>query len=253
MLKIVETFKSYNIQQDRRREESMVYGVIVAGGIGSRMGNTEKPKQYMEIGSKPIIIHTISKFAEVDRIDKTLALCPKEWIEYTENLIARFLPDNNVTVLEGGATRNDTIMNAIKHIELTDGLNDDAILITHDAVRPLVTKRIIEENIEIASTGTACSTMIPATDTIAESPDGVLVTSIPERSRYYQCQTPQSFSALRFKTIYESLSDEERAVLTDAGKVFVLSGEPVKIVRGETFNIKITYPQDLVIAEALLG
>lgn len=231
----------------------MVYGVVLAGGIGSRMGNTEKPKQYLHIGNKPIIIHTVEKFVSFNRFDQVLTLCPKQWLSYTKDLIEKYIPDSGVIVLEGGDTRNETIMNAIKFIEDRDGIDDDTILVTHDAVRPFVTYRILEENIDAALTGTACNTVIPATDTIVESRDGINVTKIPDRKYYYQGQTPQSFNAKRFKELYTSLTDADRAILTDAANVFVIGGEQVSLIRGETFNIKVTYPYDLQLAETLLG
>ncbi|MBQ6622427.1 MAG: 2-C-methyl-D-erythritol 4-phosphate cytidylyltransferase [Mogibacterium sp.] len=232
----------------------MIYGVILAGGIGSRMGNVDRPKQFLHIGKKPIIVHTVEKFIINNKFEKVIVLCPNQWVSYTKDLLKKYLPaSEEVVVIEGGKIRNETIMNAIKYIEETDGLDEETILVTHDAVRPFVTHRILEENIEIAATGAACNTVIPATDTIVESLDGETVSQIPDRSKYYQGQTPQSFPAKKFKEMYLSLSEEEQAILTDAAKVFVVKGEPVKIVRGETFNIKVTYPYDLQLAETLLA
>ena len=124
--------------------------------------------------------------------------------------------------------------------------------ITHDAVRPFVTYRIIEDNIKAAKEFGACDTVIPATDTIVESTDGNSVSSIPNRASLYQGQTPQSFKALKLKELYESLEESEKAILTDAAKIFVIKGETVSLVRGENSNIKITYPYDLTVAESLL-
>ena len=127
----------------------MVFGVILAGGIGSRMGNAEKPKQYIKIGDKPIIIHTIEKFYVHDAFEKLIVLCPKQWVEHTRNLVRQYMGDTDrVVVLEGGETRNETIMNSIRYIEEGYGLDDDTLLVTHDSVRPFLTHRIIEENIE---------------------------------------------------------------------------------------------------------
>ncbi len=234
--------------------QQMVYGVILAGGIGSRMGNVDKPKQYLLIGKKPIIVHTAEKFIINEVFEKVIVLCPAQWVTYTKDLFHKYLPENNsVVVIEGGKERNDTIMNAIRYIEETDGLDEDTVVVTHDAVRPFVTQRILEENVELARQGIACDTVIPATDTIVESLDGESIVSIPNRRNYYQGQTPQSFPAKKFKDMYETLSDEEKTILTDAAKVFVVKGERVALVKGETFNIKVTYPYDLQLAETLLG
>ena len=215
----------------------MVYGGVLAGGVGSRMGG-DKPKQYLTVKDKPIIIYTIEKFISVPQLEKILVLCPSKWVEHTKNLIAKHIAPaaDRVAVIEGGSTRNETIMNAIRYIENEGNLNDDTIIVTHDSVRPFVTYRIIEENIAAAEQFGACDTVIPATDTIVESQD----------------HTPQSFRATKLKKLYEALTEEEKEILTDAAKIFVIKGEPVALVQGETYNMKITYPYDLRVAKSLL-
>ncbi|HAP20003.1 MAG TPA: 2-C-methyl-D-erythritol 4-phosphate cytidylyltransferase [Lachnospiraceae bacterium] len=231
----------------------MIFGVVLAGGIGSRMGNVDKPKQYLLIGDKPILIHTLEKFFIESEFEKVLVLCPKEWVAHTRNLIVKYLGDTErVVVLAGGETRNETIMNSIDYIEENYGLSEDTIIVTHDSVRPFVTQRIIKENIQYAKEFGACDTAVAATDTIVCSEDGKLISDIPKRQKMYQGQTPQTFQALKLKNLYYSLTDEEKNLLTDAAKIFVMKGEKVHIVEGEVFNIKITYPYDLRVAEALL-
>lgn len=231
----------------------MIYAAILAGGIGSRMGSKDKPKQYLNIGGKPIIIHTVEKFCLHTEFRKILILCPKEWVEHTKGLIKKHIKnDGRIEVLEGGSVRNETIMKAIDYIDKVGDLKDDTVIVTHDAVRPFVTYRMIEENIKEAVVYGACDTVIPSTDTIVESKDGNVISSIPDRAKMYQGQTPQSFKAKKLKKLYNELSEDEKAILTDAAKIFVLKGEPVKLVHGETSNIKITYPYDIAVAEALL-
>lgn len=231
----------------------MVYGVVLAGGIGSRMGG-DKPKQYLIVKEKPIIIYTIEKFFSCPQFEKVIVLCPSQWVEHTKNLIKKYIApaQDKVVVIEGGNTRNETIMNAIDFIESEGNLNEDTIIVTHDSVRPFVTHRIIKENIEACKKYDACDTVVPATDTIVEAQNGKTISNIPNRQVMYQGQTPQSFKALKLKNMYNSLSEEEKNILTDAAKIFVLKGEDVALVEGETFNIKITYPYDLRIAKSLL-
>lgn len=234
-------------------EVTMIYGVVLAGGVGSRMGNIGKPKQYLLIGDKPILIHTLEKFYMQSEFEKVLVLCPAEWMSHTKNLIKKYIPDRErVVVLPGGETRNETIMNAIDFIESEGNLNEETIIVTHDSVRPFVTQRILEENIRFAKEYGACDTAVAATDTIVCSEDNVVISDIPERRKMYQGQTPQTFKALKLKNLYQALSKEEKEMLTDAAKIFVMKGEKVHIVDGEVFNIKITYPYDLRVAEALL-
>ncbi len=231
----------------------MIYAVIAAGGIGSRMGNVEKPKQYITLKDKPIIAHTVEKFYVNDCFEKIIILCPDQWVNHTKSIIKKHLPeDERVVVLQGGSTRNETIMNAIKYIEETDGLDDETVIVTHDAVRPFVSARIISENIEGALKFGATDTVVPATDTIVESQDGSVISNIPDRSKLYQGQTPQAFKAKLLKELYYSLTEEEKDILTDACKIFSMKGHDVHLIDGEVHNIKITYPYDLRVAKALL-
>lgn len=234
----------------------MIFGVILAGGIGSRMGNVEKPKQYLSIGDKPIIVHTMEKFYVNSNFEKLVVLCPHNWISHTKNLVKKYFGEegsSRIAVIEGGSTRNETIMNAIAFIEKEYGLDDETLIVTHDSVRPFLTHRIIEDNIRAALECGACDTVIPATDTIVESRDGKQISSIPDRKMMYQGQTPQTFKAKKLKELYYSLSEEEKEILSDAAKIFVMKGEKVELVEGEVFNIKITYPYDLKVAETMIS
>lgn len=230
------------------------YALILAGGIGQRMGNMEKPKQFIELKGKPILIHTIEKFYLNPGFQQILVLTPKQWMNHTENLLKKYLPEGGekLVVLEGGATRNDTLMNGISYIEKNGAMDEETIVVTHDAVRPFVTTRIIEENIQAAKETGACDTVIPATDTIVTSTDGQSISEIPNRSFMYQGQTPQSFKAKMLKDLYQSLNEAEKQVLTDAAKICVIKGKNVKLVDGEVYNIKITYPYDVDVAKSLL-
>ena len=231
----------------------MIFGVILAGGIGSRMGSGEKPKQYINIGRKPIIIHTVEKFMMISQFEKILVLCPEEWMEYTDELIGKHIQAReNIIVLSGVNTRNETLMNAIKYIDSENMLNEDTIIVTHDAVRPFVTTRILKDNIKALEKYEACDTVIPATDTIVQSKDGDIISSIPDRKYLYQGQTPQSFKAKKLQMLYNELSEDEKDILTDAAKIFAIKNQSVHLVKGETFNIKITYPYDLTVAESLI-
>jgi 2-C-methyl-D-erythritol 4-phosphate cytidylyltransferase len=234
--------------------QEYIYGVILAGGQGTRMGNADKPKQFLTVGEKPVIIHTIEKFIINSHFIEIVVLVPKSWLAYTKDIIRKYIRQHEkIVVVEGGTTRNETIMNAIQYIEDCGRLTEDTIIVTHDSVRPFVTYRIIEENIKFARNFGACDTVIPASDTIVESRDGSFISNIPEREKMFQGQTPQSFKAKHLRKIYQSLTDAERAILTDACKIYVLKNEPVYLVEGEVSNIKITYPHDLRVAEAILG
>ena len=231
----------------------MIFAAILAGGTGTRMGNVEKPKQFLLLGNKPIIIHTIEKFVINHKFEEVIVLCPKTWISHTEDLISKHIPNSEkVVVIEGGKLRNDTIMNAITYIEKNHDLKDDDIIVTHDSVRPFITHRIIEENIKYGKEYGACDTVIPSTDTIVESIDGNFISNVPNRENMYQGQTPQSFVIKKLKELYQVLNEEEKEILTDACKIFSIKNEKVFLVRGEVSNIKITYPHDLKVANSIL-
>ncbi|WP_296803660.1 2-C-methyl-D-erythritol 4-phosphate cytidylyltransferase [uncultured Methanobrevibacter sp.] len=231
----------------------MIFAAILAGGIGSRMGGTDTPKQFLTLGNKPVIVHTIEKFVINDKIDKIIVLTPKNFINHTNHLIDKYISDSDdIIVIEGGQTRNDTILNSINYINENYGIDEDSIIITHDSVRPFVTHRIIEDNILAAKKYGACDTVIPATDTIVESINGATIESIPVRDYYYQGQTPQSFNIKKLFNLINSLTEEESNILTDACKIFILKDEDVHLVDGDVTNIKITYPYDLKLANTIL-
>ncbi len=232
----------------------MIYAEILAGGKGTRMGNTDLPKQFLMLGKKPIIIHTIEQFLLTSEIDKIIICCPKDWISYMEDLLKKYLPkQENIKVVAGGSTRNNTIINGCKFIEKEYGLNDDDIIITHDAVRPFITEKIIKDNIKAMKSADATDTVMEATDTIVESKDGNVISNIPDRKIMYQGQTPQSFKIKKLMDLYSKLTDDEKDILTDACKIFVLKKQVVKLVKGDELNMKITKLNDLKIANAILS
>ena len=231
----------------------MIYAGILAGGKGTRMGNVPMPRQFLLLNDKPNIIHTLEKFVLNPRFDKIVIASPKEWVNYMKDILVKHQLDlPHVYVIEGGKERNDTIMNIIDFLEKEDGENDDAILLTHDAVRPFLTHRIIEENIEMGIKYGAVDTVINAIDTIVQSEDGEFISEIPRRDFMYQGQTPQTFHMKTLKKLYNNLSEEEKQILTDACKIFTMNGKKVKLVRGEIFNIKITTPYDLNVANSII-
>ncbi|HJA65281.1 2-C-methyl-D-erythritol 4-phosphate cytidylyltransferase [Lachnoclostridium sp. An169] len=230
----------------------MIFGAILAGGKGTRMG-IDKPKQFLMLGNKPIIIHTIEKFLVCDRIDKVFVGVHPDWVDYTEDLIGRYIhTDKALSIVPGGKDRNGTIFNIVDQIESEYGENDSHIIVTHDSVRPFVTLRIIEENIDAALQYGACDTVVNAVDTIVASDDGNMISEIPDRRTMFQGQTPQSFNMSLLKKMYLDLNDGEKEILTDACKICVVRDIPVKLVRGETSNIKITTIDDMKIAKAMI-
>lgn len=233
----------------------MVFGAILAGGVGSRMHMADMPKQFLPLGDKPVIIHTLEKFLACARFESVYIGTHGDWINYMEDLVEKHVPQHRarIRVVCGGSDRNETIQNIISSIEGDHGQVEDSIIVTHDAVRPFVTMRMIEENIDFAEKYGAVDTVTPAMDTIVVSEDGQVIANIPDRTIMYQGQTPQSFRIGLLKDLYRSLSEEEKKILTEACKICVVRNYPVHLVEGSTTNLKITTPGDYKIAQAMVG
>lgn len=230
----------------------MNYGGILAGGKGTRMGKTDLPKQFLMLGEKPIIIHTIEQFLVSSEIDEIIVAVPENWISYTQDIVDKYCKNDNIHIIQGGTTRNGTIMNICTYIA-KNSKEEDNIVVTHDAVRPFITQRIIKDNVELCKKYDAIDTVVPATDTIVEAKDGQTISNIPVRSQMYQGQTPQSFKVEEFMEQYNGLTQEEKEILTDACKVYVLKQKKVGLVMGELYNMKITTKHDLKMAKLMLN
>lgn len=232
----------------------MIYAGILAGGKGTRMGRTELPKQFLTIGNKPIIIHTVEQFLISNKIDKIVIGTNENWRSYTEDIFNKYYPNNDkIIIINGGTTRNETIVNICKYAQ-ENSPNEINYVVTHDAVRPFITQRIIKDNVEaiMKENVDAVDTVMPAFDTIVEAKDGEMINNIPIRDYMYQGQTPQTFRTDELLENYNSLSEEEKNILTDAIKIYVLKNKKAQIVRGETFNMKITTAYDLKLANAIV-
>ena len=229
----------------------MNYAVLLAGGTGTRMKSHSIPKQFLEIGGEPILKLTVDKFLSCPDIDHIIVAAPTIWISHTNDILSneRF---KNINICEGGATRQESLYKAVKYIETIFDTNDDDIIISHDVARPFVSLRVIEENIKLIKQYDAIDTVIPATDTIVESNDKILINKIPDRRNMYQGQTPQTFKRKKYLEIYESLDKKYLETVTDAAKILVDHNCTVGLVRGDEFNIKITTEYDLRIANFLL-
>lgn len=231
----------------------MIFAAIVAGGIGTRLGSNI-PKQFLPLGKKPIIVHTIEKFLLCTEFDAIYVGIHENWIPYAKDVFANNgLNSKKINFSNGGKDRNSTIMNIIDDIENKFGISDEHILVTHDAVRPFVTLRIIKENIAAAKQFGACDTVVPSNDTIVQS--DILrkeIDNIPSRKFMFLGQTPQSFNMSRLRKLFNELTDNQKEELTDACKIFSIKKQKVSLVMGEFSNLKITTMSDYKVAQALL-
>ena len=225
----------------------MIYAGILAGGTGTRMGISNLPKQFLELGDRPILIHTIEKFVLEPSIEKIVVGVHGDWVSHAEDLVEKYLSlhKDRIIITKGGADRNTSIEKIIEAIEAYRPITPEDIVITHDSVRPFITLRMIQDNIKLAQNH-------DAVDTIVESTNGQFITDIPNRAHLYQGQTPQTFRCKDFMDLYGSLSDQEKEILTDACKIFVIKGKDVALAKGEYSNLKITTVTDLKIAKSMI-
>lgn len=235
----------------------MIFGAILAGGVGSRMNIESMPKQYLPLAGKPVFLHTLEKFLVCDEFDAIYIGTHPDWVDFTCDMVRPYQEGGvgagaSIHVVCGGSDRSGTILNILDAIEGDYGSDEESIIVTHDSVRPFVRVSTIKANIEAAQHYGACDTVIPATDTIVTSAGGETIDSIPPRGEMYQGQTPQSFNVALLRRLYASLTPDEMATLTDACKVLVIKGEPVRLVPGDVTNIKLTTIMDYRIAQAMV-
>ncbi len=226
----------------------MILAGIVAGGSGSRMGS-ELPKQFLPLGTKPVLIHTIEAFCRDDGIDAIIVGIHPAWKEETRRLLREYLPERPVLLTDGGIHRNDTVERMVNTALTQLHCREEDIFLTHDAVRPFVTSRIIRDSIRAMEHYPICTAAIPETDTVAVSSGGTIAEAFPDRQQIFRIQTPQTFRIGEFCRIYGSLSEEEKAAATDVCSLFHQKGLSVGLVQGDIMNLKLTFPPDRIIAE----
>lgn len=223
--------------------------LIPAAGMGKRMGASIN-KQYLQLNGMPIVARTISAFEHSPLIDAIYLVIPAEEIPYCREYVVEACGFSKVAaIIPGGRERQNSVMNGL--MAMRGAVLDDDVVLIHDGVRPLVTERIIRESIETARNHDGALVAVPAKDTIKTVADGI-VTGTPDRATLWQAQTPQAF---RFNVIYAAhqAAETDRFTGTDDASLVERSGGQVHIVRGDYCNIKITTPEDLLLAEAFLA
>lgn len=228
------------------------YGGILAGGIGSRMGNGGLPKQLMEVGGIPVIVRTINAFLACDKLDFVLVAMNSQWRKHCDELIDNCGADRSrLAIVDGGETRFASLVNLSKTaLEKSGG--EDCVLLNHDCARPFVSQRILSDCIEMVGEFDMVTTSMPTIDTVLVSADGRRSDSVPDRSTIFLDQGPQAFRVRQFLDLEGKLTDEERQTLIEAGRMYLARGLSVGIVKGDRNNFKLTTPFDMVLAEAML-
>jgi 2-C-methyl-D-erythritol 4-phosphate cytidylyltransferase len=222
--------------------------VVLGGGVGQRLG-AGKPKQLLTLGGQTLIERCVAAFEQAPGVDEILVVMARGFTDEVKGLLAEGGYRKVSEVIEGGATRPDSTRVALAAIT-----GDDCGVLLHDAARPLVDQRIIADCVAALRVHDAAGVAVPASDTMVITENGVM-RSMPRRESLFRCQTPQCFRLSVITRAHElAAADPGFAPTDDCGVVLrYLPDVAVHVVAGSERNLKVTYPQDLVVAEALLS
>ncbi|MDR2799024.1 MAG: 2-C-methyl-D-erythritol 4-phosphate cytidylyltransferase [Bifidobacteriaceae bacterium] len=221
--------------------------IVLAGGVGERMGSTI-PKQLLKIAGKPIIEHTLENICENDKLDEIMVVLHKSSIESVQEILDRVKTNIPLKIVDGGATRSDSTLNALAAID-----DDDAFVLLHDAVRPFIDNGIIDRCLDALKSYDAVDTAIVSADTIVGVDNEDCINSMPIRHYMRRGQTPQCFRLSTVKKAYSLASRDPNFEATDnCGVVFKYMPEvKIKVIDGTNENMKITENIDLQFADKI--
>ncbi|MDD6401233.1 MAG: IspD/TarI family cytidylyltransferase [Lachnospiraceae bacterium] len=230
----------------------MNIGLIFAGGSGTRMNTKSKPKQFLEMNGKAIIIHTLEYFENCRDIDKIVVVCIEGWIDYLEKLLDRFHITKVAKVVPGGETGQLSIYNGLKAAKDVAGDKyEDSIVLIHDGVRPLINEQLLLDNIESVKQFGSAITVNRAIETIIQVDDSKAVNNVVDRTSCYVARAPQSFWLKDILSTHErALADGKREMI-DSATMMRTYNYDLHIVEGPQENIKITNPSDFYIFRSL--
>ncbi|MDE7419722.1 MAG: 2-C-methyl-D-erythritol 4-phosphate cytidylyltransferase [Muribaculaceae bacterium] len=222
----------------------MKYAIIVAGGVGSRSGDS-LPKQFHPICGHPMLWWTLKAFYEEDAATKIIVVMHPDYIDYWQKICGDDCPEH--TVVAGGKTRTMSVAAGLALIPF----KEVAVVAVHDAARPLVSQRVIREGYEMAKEWYVGIPAIPVTESLRKGP--AHNSSAVDRSEFHIVQTPQVFDNLLLHMAYEEALKSEGHIFTDDASVVDYFGHPIRLYQGDPANIKVTYPDDFIIAEYRLS
>jgi 2-C-methyl-D-erythritol 4-phosphate cytidylyltransferase len=228
----------------------MNIAAIFAGGSGVRMHTKSRPKQFLELNGKPIIIYTLELFDNHPQVDAIVVACIDSWIPFLKKMIRKFEITKVIEIVPGGETGQDSIYNALQAAErAADG--KDATVMIHDGVRPLITEQTITDNINTVEEFGSCITCVPATETfVVSQADGSL--EIPSRANSLIARAPQSFHLSDIMTAHRRAISEGMHDFIDSCTMMSHYGYTLKTIIGPMENIKITTPTDFFIFRAMV-
>ncbi len=234
--------------------KTLQVAILLAGGSGQRFG-ANRPKQFVRIGERTVLEHSLAAFEQSPHIDAILIVSHPQHLDEVRQLLPSSQHPKLLTVVAGGAERQDSTLNALRALtQITDSPFEQIRILIHDAVRPAVSQSIIERVCTALHTHQAANLVVPVTDTLLEVNDNGTTAAMPSRARYRRVQTPQGFHAATLQHAYDvALTDPNFQATDDCGVVFrYLPEVEIALVEGEQRNIKLTYPEDLHVLHHLL-
>lgn len=228
----------------------MNIAVIFAGGTGQRMHTKEKPKQFLMVHGKPIIVHTIELFENHPEIDGIVVACVQDWIEYMEELTFRYRLEKIGKIVPGGETGQMSIYHGLAAAVEVYGREGNIVLI-HDGVRPLIDNKTISDNIASVKKYGSAITCGQSIETVVLTDDEGRLQSVPSREHSRLAKAPQSFWLDDVLTVQETAIHEGNTNVIDTCTLMRQYGRPLNIVDGPQRNIKITTPEDFYMFRAL--
>ena len=225
------------------------YVILLAGGVGKRM-QADIPKQFLEVEDKPVIVYSIENFQRNPQIEKIVVVCVNEWIDHMRELVKKYSLTKVRWIIEGGSCGHDSIRNGV--FFLKDKISPEDYVIIHDAVRPVLPQKAIDEVIRVAhkkgnaSSSIACHPPIVYTDDFESGVRDI------DREHVMLTASPQMFRYSLALKCYEMAEEENRHDFTFTSSLLIHCGERVYFARGTTSNIKITTREDLALFGALL-
>lgn len=224
----------------------MITAIIVAGGKGKRMG-ADMNKQYLLLDGKEVVARTLEVFQSSDEVDEIILVSPESEVEFCrQSIVSKYGLSKVVKIIPGGAERQDSVYNGL----VSCNVRTEIVLI-HDGARPFVTEEMIRKSVKYAREIGACSVGMPVKDTIKVLDYNNFAVETPDRKNLYAVQTPQTF---KYEIILNAHKNARTngSLATDDTMLVEELGHRVKFIEGSYANIKITTPEDLVFAEAML-
>jgi len=225
------------------------YVILLAGGVGKRM-QSSLPKQFIEVDGKPIIVYTLERFQINSRIEKIVIVCIKDYIEHTKTLIKDYSFSKVEWIIEGGDTSHDSIRNGV--FFLKDKINSDDFIIVHDAVRPILPQKAIDEVLKVAYDKGNAASSVECHPPIVYTEDHESGITDIDREHIMLTASPQAFRYSLALECYKQAEDKNRHDFTFTSSLLINCGKRVYFAKGTSCNIKVTNKEDIALVQALL-